>query len=125
DVYCRDGKFYLVPVYLKDVADGVLPLRACKGATLEAQWPVMDGNYEFLFSLTKNCYVLTEKKGFVKEGFYKKTDRANAVIEITAAEDKQIAVKVGVLQLDRFEKYLVDRMGRRIRVTHEPDPRKR
>ena len=31
---------------------------------------------------------------------------------------------IGVLQLDRFEKYLVDRMGRRIRVTHEPDPRK-
>ncbi len=125
DVYTRGGKFYLVPVYLKDIADGRLPLRASKAATPEVQWPVMDESYEFLFSLVKNCYVMTEKKGVVKEGYYNSADRSSAAITLTAAEDKQKSIRgIGVLQLDRLEKYVVDRLGRRIRVMREPDPRK-
>ena len=125
DVYSRDGRFYLVPVYMKDIADGRLPLRACKGSTPEAQWPVMDESYEFLFSLTKNCYVLTDKRGTIREGYFVGTDRTTAAISLSPAEDKQKKIKgIGVLQLDRFEKYVVDRLGRRIRVPREQDPRR-
>ena len=125
DVYSRDGKFYLVPVYMKDIADGRLPVRACKASTPEAQWPVMDESYAFLFSLTKNCYILTEKQGSIKEGYYNGMDRSAAAISASFAHDKQKVFRgIGVLRLDRFEKYLVDRLGRRIRVSGEPDPRK-
>lgn len=125
DVYSRDGKFYLVPVYMKDIADGRLPLRASKNATPEAQWPVMDESYEFLFSLTKNCYVLTAKQGVIREGYFVGMDRASAAISLSLAEDKQKLIRgIGVLRLDRFEKYVVDRLGRRIRATRERDPRR-
>lgn len=104
DVYSRDGRFYLVPVYMKDIADGRLPLRACRNATPEAQWPVMDESYEFLFSLTKNCYVLTKKRETIREGYYAGMDRTTAAISLSLAEDKQKKIKgIGVLQLDHFE----------------------
>lgn len=125
DVYSRGGKFYLVPVYMKDIADGRLPVRASKAATPEDHWPVMDESYDFLFSLVKNCYVVTEKKGVVKEGYFNGMDRTTAAIHLTAADDKQNSIRgIGVLQLDSFKKYVVDRLGRRIRVMQEPDPRK-
>ena len=85
----------------------------------------MDGSYEFLFSLTKNCYVLTDKRGTIREGYFASMNRATASIDLSLAEDQQKKIKsIGVLQLDRFEKYVVDRLGRRIRVTRERDPRR-
>ena len=110
---------------MKDIADGRLPLRASKSATPEAEWPVMDESYEFLFSLTKNCYVLTEKRGAIREGYYAGMDRAAAAISLSLAEDKQKSIRgIGVLRLDRFEKYVVDRLGRRGRVPRERGPRR-
>ncbi|MBQ8173502.1 MAG: hypothetical protein IJ034_06150, partial [Mailhella sp.] len=106
-------------------ADGRLPQQVCRPKTPEKLWPELDGGYEFLFSLVKNCYVVTGKKGEVREGYYNSTDRGSAAINLTAAEDKQKSIRgIGVLQLDRLEKYVVDRMGRRVRVMKEPDPRK-
>lgn len=126
DVYTKEGKFYLVPVYLKDIASGMLPVRACRTKTPEAQWILMDESYEFLFSLVRNCYVVTEnKKGETKEGYYNSMDRSTASINLSLAEDKQKRINgLGVLRLNRLEKYHIDRLGRRIRVRREPDPRK-
>ena len=125
DIYSRDGKFYMVPVYAKDVADKRLPLRACVAHKDEKDWPEMTADYRFLFSLTPDCYVLTEKRGAIREGYYAGMDRAAAAISLSLAEDKQKSIRgIGVLQLDRFEKYVVDRLGRRIRVTRERDPRR-
>lgn len=124
DVYTRNGRFFLVPVYMKDIADGRLPVRACKNGTPEAQWPVMDESFAFCFSLTGNCYVLTMKNGTVREGYYRTTDRATVSISLAEASDKTKLIRgIGVQTLQRFEKYLVDRLGRRIRVQRERDPR--
>ena len=127
DIYSRDGKFYMVPVYAKDAADKRLPLRACVAAKEEKDWPEMTEDCRFLFSLTPDCYVLTEnRKGEVKEGYFMGGDRSTAAISLTLAHDRQTAIRgIGIATLRRFEKYRVDRFGRLFRVRREPDPRGR
>lgn len=127
DIYNRDGKFYMVPVYAKDVADKRLPLRACTRDKAEQDWLEMTEEYHFLFSLTPDCYVLTENsKGEVKEGYFASSNRNTVSISLSLAHDKQILIQsIGITTLKRFEKYRVDRFGRLSRVRREADPRQR
>ena len=127
DIYSRDGKFYMVPVYAKDVADKRLPLRACVAHKDEKDWPEMTADYRFLFSLTPDCYVLTEnRKGEIKEGYFSGADRSSANISLTLAHDRKSSIRgIGIQKLRRFEKYRVDRFGRLSPVRREADPRGR
>ena len=127
DIYSRDGKFYMVPVYAKDVADKRLPLRACVAAKAEKDWREMTADYRFLFSLTPDCYVLTEnRKGEVKEGYFAGANRNTSAISLSLAHDKQNVIQgIGITTLKRFEKYRVDRFGRLSLVRREADPRGR
>lgn len=127
DIYSRDGKFYMVPVYAKDVADKRLPLRACVAHKDEKDWLELTEDYHFLFSLTPDCYVLTEnRKGEVKEGYFEGPDRGSANISLSLAHDKKNTIRgIGIQNLKRFEKYRVDRFGRLSLVRREADPRGR
>lgn len=52
DVFRKAGKFYLVPIYAWQVATMDRPPdRAIVSAAPEDRWPVVDGSYEFLWSL--------------------------------------------------------------------------
>lgn len=124
DVYTKNGKFYLVPVYIKDVAEGRLPVRAIVAHKAEAQWTLMDASYAFHFSLTKDCFVVTKGKKKDCEGYYTGADRTTAAISLSMAHDRQEQVqRIYVQNLLVFQKYQIDRLGRRHRVTSEPDPR--
>ncbi|WP_366938374.1 type II CRISPR RNA-guided endonuclease Cas9 [uncultured Desulfovibrio sp.] len=128
DVYTRDGKFYLVPVYLKQLADGVLPVKAIAAHKPEDQWLEMDQNYAFCFSLVKDCYVMIQKSAQEETlgGYYCTTDREGGKIVLSHMIGKSLKnIRSGVQRLARFEKYIVDRLGRLHRVEQEPDPRVR
>lgn len=125
DVFSRNGKFYLVPVYTWHVAKKILPNKAVATNKPEEQWPEMDPaeGYVFRFSLIPNSYVATEKGGVVKEGYFLGMDRATGAIALAAPHDRQKKTTgIGVRGLDRFEKYRVDRMGRLFRVRGETRP---
>lgn len=87
----------------------------------------MTADYRFLFSLTPDCYVLTEnRKGEIKEGYFSGADRSSANISLTLAHDRKSSIRgIGIQKLRRFEKYRVDRFGRLSPVRREADPRGR
>ncbi len=126
DVFERDGKYYLVPVYLKDVADGALPMKAIVAFKGEQEWRPIDGTYRFAFSLYMNdlvCLVKKTKDGAdTYFGYFKGTDRSDAGIDIqphdsTAAKAKKLGVAQSVISFDKYE---VDVLGRQVhRVRQE------
>lgn len=117
DVFEKDGKYYLVPVYLKDVAAGVLPNRAIAGGKPESDWRVMDDTYRFAFSLYMNDLVRLVKgplgSAETLVGYFKGTNRRNACVTIEAHDAswkrESLGVALGVISFDKFE---VDVLGR-------------
>ena len=51
DVFTKDGKYFLVPIYTWQVAKGILPNKAIVALKDENEWIEIDNNYIFLFSL--------------------------------------------------------------------------
>ncbi len=124
DVFERDSKFYLVPVYLKDVAADVLPTRAIVAFKAEEDWREIDDSYRFAFSLYMNDLVRLVKKSRdgadVWFGYFKGTDRSNGGITLEG-HDRSWKKRLGVAQgVVSFEKHVVDVLGRRVhRVRRE------
>ena len=126
DVYSKDKKFYLVPVYLKQLADGILPLKAIVAHKEEKDWLTIDEHFEFCFSLESDCYVIvTRKSQETLEGYYVCTHRGTGAITLSFMQGRaqRAMTGIGVQRLIRFEKYIVDRLGRLHRVHKEVDPR--
>lgn len=125
DVFTKDGRFYLVPVYAKDVASGTVPNKAIVSGKCESDWRDMDDGYSFVFSLFMDDLVrLVKRKGTGATtlfGYFAGTDRNTGSIRIVATDSswtrKGIGVATGVLA---FEKYQVDVLGREVhRVKRE------
>jgi CRISPR-associated endonuclease Csn1 len=67
----KDQKFHLVPVYVHHRIAG-LPNRAIVAAKDESEWTIMDGNFDFLFSLHSNDLIELGQKGKNKVvGYYR------------------------------------------------------
>lgn len=126
DVFERDGKFYLVPVYLEDVTSDELPTRAIVQKKPERDWRQIDDSYRFVFSLYMNDLVrLVKRSGDGADiwfGYFKGTNRSDGGVDIqphesTAAKTKKLGVAQGVISFDKYE---VDVLGRGVhRVRRE------
>ena len=119
DVFEKDGKFYLVPIYVADIVSGEIPNKAIKASTTKENWPVMDESYNFKFSLYKNDLICLKKKK-EKEMFiyYRGTDSSTGSISYIhhygGKEDR-----IGVQKMELFEKYQVDLLGNYYKVKNE------
>jgi len=51
DVFCKEGKYFLVPIYVHHRLSDTLPDRAIVSGKPEGEWVRMDSSYQFLFSL--------------------------------------------------------------------------
>lgn len=122
DVYFKDGEFYLVPVYVHQICRGILPIHAISRGN--NGWIEMDATFNFVFSLTPDCYIVAKSKDEEVAGYYKTLDRKTGAIKI--ADMKKVSQKpktIGVRELLVFKKYIVDRLGRLTEVRQEADPR--
>jgi CRISPR-associated endonuclease Csn1 len=115
DVFRKKGKYFLIPIYAHQVAKGMLPDRICKARLPEEQWQELDADYEFLFSLYKNDYVMAEKQnGEVKQGYFIKMDRASAAITLRphdAPDDGSDLRSIGVQKLKKLRKFSISLLG--------------
>ena len=111
DVFTKEGKYYLVPIYVADFAKGELPNKAIvQGKNKE--WIEMDKTYNFLFSLAKDDLVELHQKGKVPLlGFFAGTDSATANIAIKSIETQEIFKSLGVKTAMLFKKYTIDPLG--------------
>ncbi|MBN6066434.1 type II CRISPR RNA-guided endonuclease Cas9 [Aggregatibacter actinomycetemcomitans] len=121
DVFEKANKFYLIPIYTWQVAEGILPNKAAVANKDEAEWIEMDNTFYFKFSLFSNDLVKlkTEKGEFF--GYYSGFDRATAAITIKEHDLDTSKAKNGEyrgLGLKRaiitFEKYQIDPLGKTI-----------
>jgi CRISPR-associated endonuclease Csn1 len=119
DVFEKDRKFFLVPIYQSDRRKGAeLPNLACVAHKPRSQWDWMDESFQFRFSLYPNDAVLLKQRGKEYLGYFAGTDIASANVSINShdrnsdiGKDGQwrgLGVKLGV---DAFEKFHIDVLG--------------
>ncbi|MDG2958939.1 type II CRISPR RNA-guided endonuclease Cas9 [Exercitatus varius] len=122
DVFTKNGKYYLVPIYTWQVAKGILPNKAIIANKDESQWDEIDDSFKFEFTVYPNdlIKVITKKETFF--GYYSGCDRATAAISIKEHDLEKTKGKdglhrgLGVKTAVSFEKYQVDELGKNIRL---------
>ena len=127
DVFRKDGKFYLVPVYTHQVANKkkypVPPDRAIVAAKPEHDWTQIDETFEFRFSLYPDSYLeVVRKEGQVEEGYYRGTSRSTGAITLSPQNchnDEALIPGIGARTLLEFRKFSIDRLGRKHEVKRE------
>lgn len=125
DIFSKNGKFYVVPVYVADAVREELPNRAVVASKPEVEWPVMDDLYQFLFSLYPNDWLTVRLKGEIREGYFSGLDRSTGAISLWLHDRNQMLVKqglqrsIGIKTALALEKYHVDLLGNLHRVHQE------
>jgi len=129
DVFEKNNKYYLCPVYKADVYMKKLPNRVIE---IGKEWTEIDDSFMFLFSLYQNDVILLEnkkvinlKKNFKNENSCKKDEISNnkfllyytstgitgASISVVTHDNCYKIDSSGVKNLKSIEKYYVDIMG--------------
>lgn len=134
DIFQKNGAYYCVPVYVKDVACGTLPNKAIKQGGYE-KWVEMDESYSFCFSLYPNdLFRIKMDKPFKLEsankeektellavdvlGYYKTVDIDGGRIKFLN-HDNSYEGRISPAKAKIFEKYQVDVLGNITKVKHE------
>ncbi len=120
DVFEKDSKYYLVPIYVSDFVKKELPNKAIVAKKDENDWIEMTEDYKFKFSLYPNDLVKIKKKN-EKEflAYYNSTHRGTGAINLLAVNGEKKIEGVGVKSLEIFEKYQVDILGNVSKVKKE------
>lgn len=136
DIFNKDNKYYIVPIYMRDVVGKVLPNKAIVANKPYKEWIEMNEEYTFKFSIYPNDLVyFKHKKGIsfkhkldkkaaintLKEGlvYYVSTDSSTGAISLITHDNKYLARGIGVKTLEKLEKYVVDELGNVARVNKE------
>ncbi|MBI1301212.1 MAG: type II CRISPR RNA-guided endonuclease Cas9 [Alphaproteobacteria bacterium] len=124
DVFQKNGKFFVVPIYVHHFVQDELPNKAIIAAKDEKDWEGMDDK-NFIFSLYKNDLVRIKSKKEDYLAYYMGTvDRSTGNISIRTHDSdpsfgKDGTTRTGVKTLLAFEKYTVDYFGNKSRITQE------
>ena len=129
DVFEKDKKFYLCPVYMTDVYAHKLPNKVI---VRDKPWITIDKTYNFKFSLYQNDLIkITSKNDIILKKtfdnpkskkpdsisgkemlvYYNSTDIATASIKLFSHDSCYLVRGIGVKTLLNIEKYYVDIMG--------------
>ena len=116
DVFSKKNKkgkneFYLVPIYLGDMANDELPNKAIIAGKNEEEWMKIDETCTFLFSLYKNDLIRIRKKEVDIFGYFGGTDRSLGRIIIQEHDRSKDEIRACVKTQDIFKKYQVDPLG--------------
>ena len=124
DVFTKPNRkgveqYYLVPVYRNDVYNnnGTLkddpPNRAVQGGKREENWPIMDREFSFRFSLYSFSLIEVKKPNKdVILGYFRGLDRSTGAITVSAPENSlQLTRSIGAKTLLSFKKFHIDRLG--------------
>ena len=120
DLYQKNGKYFLIPYYVSDIAKKIVKNKAIAQGKREDEWITIDGTYDFIFSLFKNDLVrIIDSKGKEIFGYYNSCDRTNGAIEIKKHDGSVSWRGIGVRTAKLIEKYQVDVLGSCHKVKRE------
>lgn len=120
DVFEKNNKYYLVPVYVSDFVKNELPNKAIVAFKPEEEWIDMTEEYKFKFSLYPNDLVKIKKKN-EKEfyAYYNTTQRSTGTINLLLPNGEKKIEGLGVKSLEIFEKEQVSILGEISKVKKE------
>ncbi|GAB6427113.1 TPA: type II CRISPR RNA-guided endonuclease Cas9 [Bacillus cereus] len=135
DVFTKDQKYYVVPIYLSNFIKRSLPNKIITAAKGFMQWPEVDNSYTFLFSIFPNDLIkVVPKEGkFIKAknenkeninlteilGYFKGLDSSTGAFTLESHDGSLLARGIGTKNLLLIEKYQVDVLGRYNKVGNE------
>jgi len=125
DVFSREGKFYLVPVYVHHTVTR-LPGRAIVAYKPERQWIPINDQFEWCFSLYPNDLIQVSLRKQNHFGYFSGCDRATGAISIWVHDrDRETANKglvrgIGIKTALGLKKFDVDVLGRIFPAKPEP-----
>lgn len=118
DVFTKEGKFHLVPIYVHHSVTKELPNRAIVAFKDESEWTLIDDSHDFCFSLYPNDLIKISQKG--KDplvGYYSSCHRRTGALNIWAHDRSSAVGKdgmiegIGVKVALNLEKFHVDVLG--------------
>ncbi|WP_051940979.1 type II CRISPR RNA-guided endonuclease Cas9 [Stenoxybacter acetivorans] len=121
DVFTKNGKYFLVPIYRHQAAKGELPNRAVIQGKDEDEWQEMDETYSFHCVLFKGDWIEVQTKKETHRGYFDGLHRATGGISIKVHDrDSRIGKKgilegIGVKTAVSLQKYQIDPLGKFIR----------
>lgn len=137
DIFCKDGKYFIVPIYVSDVVEPSLPNKAVTRGKQYSEWLEMDDK-DFIFSLYPNDLIkvtsvsecvfslVNDKstlppKTSAREFFvyYKNASISTASITVINHDNTYKISSLGVKTLQKIEKYQVDVLGNYHKVKKE------
>ena len=124
DVFAKDDKYYLVPVYAHHRRKA-LPERAIVAHKDEVDWIQIDKEFDFMFSLHPNDFVEVNTRKGMKSGYFAGCDRTTGAINLwehdrdVSAGKKGFHKGIGVRTVLSLRKFHVDVLGRRYMVQCE------
>jgi CRISPR-associated endonuclease Csn1 len=119
------AEYFLIPVYPHQVADKqdfpVPPNRAVQANQDESEWPEIDVEHEFLWSLYPLSFVaVTKPDGEIIEGYFRGLSRSTGALTISPQNSLQtVRLGIGARTLIDFRKFTVDRLGNCFEIHRE------
>lgn len=132
DVFCEDGKYYFVPIYMSNVTEKRLPNKASVPNKPYAEWKEVKDE-DFIFSLypkdlvwfkskqAKNATCIDGTKRAIDEGYvyYIKAGISTASLTVRAHDSSYEFPSFGIQNLQELKKYQVDMLGNKWEVKNE------
>ena len=99
DVFKKEDKYYIVPIYVADTTRLELPNKAITAGRTEKDWTVIDNTFEFQFTLYPNDLISIESNNEVyNHVYYVKTHRGTGGITVKLHDaSKEIKKEVKLL----------------------------
>jgi CRISPR-associated endonuclease Csn1 len=97
DVFKKDGKFHLVPVYVHHRVTG-LPDRAIVAYKDETDWTLIDDSFAWCFALYPNDLVRVTLKAESHFGYFASCNRSTGAISLWAHDRNSLVGKDGMIQ---------------------------
>lgn len=122
DVFSKERKFYLVPIYVYQAVAKELPNRAAKANTPRNDWTLIDDTFQFCFSLYPNDLIKLKNQTAVYFGYFAGVGITTASLSIKSHDNNHkiatgkawqgtwvnLGVKTGI---ESFNKFNVDVLG--------------
>lgn len=119
DIFHKDGKNYIVPIYLANTVENILPNLAIVASKNENEWQPIDSSFNFMYSFYPNdlIKIITRKETYF--GYYVGCHRGTGGISIIAHDRVFSKDGIGIKLNTIIEKYQVDVLGNCVKVNNE------
>ncbi len=128
DVYRKNNKYWLVPVYAWQIEKSIIPMHAVVAYKPEQEWEPMEDNAQYLYHFQYDDVVQIDTGKVKIFGYFNGMNRSTGAINIEVHDRNQLIGKkglfrgVGVKTAKSLQKYQIDVLGKYWVIKKEAPP---